>query len=376
MKSFRFEGFVHTCALASAAVCLMVLLHLPAQAAPHNGDIFTFHPKDGSTLELKGYGDEFHMRFETRDGYTVIHDEALGGFCYARLSEDGDQLLSTGVPVGEGNPAGLEKHIHIRAAAAKRHSLELRNKWTSQMDCVKRWESIKAAARLNSRTVASPPDQPTVGDLVGLTVLVDFPDDPGVITQQQVFNFCNQIGYKENGNNGSVYDYFLENSNKRLKYTNIVVGYYRASKSKSYYNNHESNVLVEEVTKYLKNNPPAGLATLSAYPDGNVRAFNIYYAGDSPESDSAGLWPHAHVIDSVDIGGGKKIRDYQMTNMGEFLKIGVFCHESGHLLCGYPDIYDSTSKSIGGAGYFCLMDSAGAGVKPSQVCAYLKYKSG
>jgi M6 family metalloprotease-like protein len=357
-------------------VCLIAAVHLPVQAAPNHGEVVTFHQKDGSKLDLKGFGDEFYMRFETQDGYTVVHDKKLGAFCYAVLSNDGNQLVSTGIPVGQAKPADLATHITVRTSAEKQIRSNLRDKWTSQMDCVKRWDTIKAASRQNSALLASPSEQQIIGELVGLTVLVDFPDDPGTITQQEVSDFCNKVGYNKNGNNGSVYDYFLENSNNLLKYTNIVVGYYRAKKSKSYYNKRESNFLVEEVAEYLKKNPPKDLAKLSTYPDGNIRAFNLYYAGDSPESDDDGLWPHAHVIDSVDIGAGKKIRDYQMTNMGDFLKLGVFCHESGHLLCSYPDIYDGSFKSVGGAGYFCLMDSAGSGIKPSQICAYLKYKSG
>ena len=377
MGPFLFGGVFRHWRLSALLACLAVaIIHQSALGAPCNGDIFTFHQKDGSELELRGYGDEFNTRFETLDGYTVVHDVRRGFFCYAKLSKDGCQLVSTGVALGRSRPSGLRKSLSIKQSASNKISNEKRLKWTSRMDYVKRWNSIKAASRQNKKTFASPPDHTTTGDLVGLTVLVDFPDEPGTMTVQQVDDFCNKVGYSENGNKGSVYDYFQNNSNKLLKYTNIVVGYYRAQKSKSYYNKNESNVLVEEVAKYIKNNPPKDLARLSTYPNGNCRAVNIYYAGDSPESDNDGLWPHAHVIDEADIGGGKKIHDYQMTNMGKYLKIGVFCHESGHLICSYPDIYDGTYKSTGGAGYFCLMDAAGSGVNPSQICAYLKYKSG
>ncbi len=361
--------------VVAMSVCGIAIMQLSALAAPHNGDEFTFRQGDGSELELKGYGDEFHMRFETADGYTVIRDDAQGMFCYAKRSKDGRQLVSTGVPVGRAVPAGLRKHIDLTRVATRKIRSELRHKWTSQMDCVKSWDAMKAAAQRDNGAFASPPDSKTLGELFGLTVLVDFPDDPGAITVEQVRDFCNKVGYNENGNNGSVYDYFLNNSNKLLKYTNVVVGYYRAKNKKDYYNKRESNVLVEEVAAYLKNNPPPDLAKISTYPGGNCRAVNIYFAGDSPESSSAGLWPHAHEIDAVDIGGGKKIKDYQMTNMGKSLKIGVFCHENGHLICGYPDIYCGDSDT-GGAGNFCLMDSAGSGPNPSQICAYLKYKSG
>ena len=68
-----------------------------------------------------------------------------------------------------------------------------------------------------------------------------------------------------------------------------------------------------------------------------------------------------------------------ISNIGTGLEIGTFCHENGHLLCGYPDIYDYDYDSEGGAGQFCLMNSGPSlnnGHNPSQICAYLKRASG
>ena len=75
-------------------------------------------------------------------------------------------------------------------------------------------------------------------------------------------------------------------------------------------------------------------------------------------------------------------RDYQITNMvsagGEKeLSLGTFCHENGHMLCDFPDLYDYGDQSEG-VGQYCLM-CAGASYNeknPTQICAYLKYKAG
>ena len=40
------------------------------------------------------------------------------------------------------------------------------------------------------------------------------------------------------------------------------------------------------------------------------------------------------------LAGGKKVYKYQITNIGSSLALGTFCHENGHMLCGFPDIYD------------------------------------
>ena len=74
--------------------------------------------------------------------------------------------------------------------------------------------------------------------------------------------------------------------------------------------------------------------------------------------------------------GGKKVYKYQITNIGSSLTLGTFCHENGHMLCGYPDIYDYDYDSNGGAGGFCLMNSGGHGTNPVLISAYLKRAAG
>ncbi len=90
-----------------------------------------------------------------------------------------------------------------------------------------------------------------------------------------------------------------------------------------------------------------------------------------------GLWPHSYSLSSaVSLDNGMSVYRYQVTNIGSSLKIGTFCHENGHMLCGFPDIYDYDYDSKGGAGVFCLMNSGGSGGNPNQVCAYLKLAAG
>ena len=51
---------------------------------------------------------------------------------------------------------------------------------------------------------------------------------PRPIGRGEVEGFCNQPGYTGFGNNGSVFDYFHDNSIGRCRYTNVVTHYYRA----------------------------------------------------------------------------------------------------------------------------------------------------
>jgi hypothetical protein len=68
---------------------------------------------------------------------------------------------------------------------------------------------------------------------------------------------------------------------------------------------------------------------------------------------------------------------YQLSDIGSQLAIGTFCHENGHMLCDYPDLYDYGDQSAG-VGYYCLM-CAGNHADPKNpvgICAYLKRLSG
>jgi hypothetical protein len=67
--------------------------------------------------------------------------------------------------------------------------------------------------------------------------------------------------------------------------------------------------------------------------------------------------------------------DYQFTDMGSELTLGTFCHENGHMVCDFPDLYDYGFESRG-AGSYSLMAYGGSGKNPAQVDAYLKHAAG
>ena len=109
-----------------------------------------------------------------------------------------------------------------------------------------------------------------------------------------------------------------------------------------------------------------------------VVALNVLYAGGNGNVWGRGLWPHKSGLFSIlELSpGGKKVYLYQITNIGSAPTLGTFCHENGHLLCGFPDIYDYGNDSMGGAGNFCLMGRRASDINPPQICAYLKRAAG
>ena len=47
-------------------------------ATPFSGEIFSFTQPDGSSLAVRGWGDQHHALLETLAGYTVTRNPATG----------------------------------------------------------------------------------------------------------------------------------------------------------------------------------------------------------------------------------------------------------------------------------------------------------
>jgi hypothetical protein len=109
-----------------------------------------------------------------------------------------------------------------------------------------------------------------------------------------------------------------------------------------------------------------------------VYALNVFYAGNRVNNWAEGLWPHSyHLLTPYELTPGKLAFDYQITDMGSQLTLGTFCHENGHMICDFPDLYDYGRESRG-IGRYCLMCAGGNADKtnPTQVSAYLRYQAG
>lgn len=81
------------------------------------GESVIFPQANGPDIELVVFGDEFYSRRETRDGYTVIYDDQQGRYCYAVLHEG--RFASSGIPVSELPPAGLNPHLEESKAVQR-----------------------------------------------------------------------------------------------------------------------------------------------------------------------------------------------------------------------------------------------------------------
>jgi M6 family metalloprotease-like protein len=359
-------------------------------AARFDGQIFTFTQPDGTPIQLRGWGDQYYAVFETMDGYTVTKNPATGYWEVARLAPDGSALEPASGPGDrlDGSRAGVERGIRVRResamAAARESALRASGRRCEQRRRERREElrAIRAAAAAGGPMLA-PPQRQTVGEFKGLCLLIDFSDSPATISRDEVEKFCNQPAYSGFGNHGSVFDFFMENSIGRCRYTNIVAPYYRAQRPKTYYTDRtipqpqRAYELINEALAFHKAHG-FDFSPLTVDNQGFVYAMNVYYSGPVTNNWAEGLWPHAHHLGSpVALRPGMLAFDYQFTAMGAELELGTFCHENGHMLCDYPDLYDYGYESSGVGGY-CLM-CAGNNVSeknPISISAYLKRLSG
>ena len=353
-----------------------------------DGQVFTFTQPDGTAIQLRGWGDQNYAVFETLDGFTVTKNPATGYYEVARLAADGNALEPAPGPGGRldgtGSPRGLRVRRESATAAARESALKVSGRRCEQRRQERRQQmrALRAAAAAGGPLLA-PPQRQTVGDFVGLCLLVDFSDAPATISREEVDRFCNQTGYTGFGNQGSVSDFFRENSIGRCRYTNIVAPYYRALHPKTYYTDRnipQPQRAYELIREALAHHKANGLdfSPLTADNQGFVYAMNVYYAGPVTNNWAEGLWPHSHHLGTaVVLRPGQSAFDYQFTAMGAELTLGTFCHENGHMLCDYPDLYDYGYESSGVGGY-CLM-CAGNNVSeknPIPISAYLKRLSG
>ncbi|HEU4714178.1 MAG TPA: M6 family metalloprotease domain-containing protein [Pyrinomonadaceae bacterium] len=363
---------------------------------PYFGREFTFYQPDGTPLRVTGFGNQDNAVFETLDGYTVVRNAETGFYEYAMLNKRGD-LVPTGYQAKKTPPKKLGLKRHLRSKRREQETPEVTMAAAEPYQEKPRWQmrrmERRAAAQASAASVevaaaaVAPLERQKIGNFVGLCLLIDFPDVPGTIPREEVEAYCNHPGYNGFGNNGSVLDYFLENSNGLLSYTSIVAPYYTALHERSYYTDptqiypRRAVELLREALDSLKLQD-IDLSSLSVDNQQCVYATNVFYASGNTNGFRLGLYPHTGVLSPRhELLPGQLIADYQFTDMGSELTLGTFCHENGHLICDFPDLYDLTpdgGRFTHGVGKFCLMGYGGYidEKNPAQIGAYLKYRAG
>lgn len=338
--------------------------------APFLGLRKWFRQPDGKPIELVLYGDEFYMRAETITGYTVIRDPKTQWICYARISDDGMNWVSTGWKVAESTS---EEEL-IRIWNLKPH-LDLPEKVRKEIcnqNALRLAGGNEASLSLPGHPhVHGTPVVPVSGNLKGLTVLVDFPDQPATLPVSEFESFCNQLDYNNFGNNGSLRTYFRDVSGGKLDYQNQVFGFYRAPHNFTYYDSLPYAIgaqqILGEALQWIESQG-FDFSTLSLNEDNSIQAINLMYTGEPPVW-AQGMWHHKGYYGEFESASGIRSGDYNCSPANAPLGIGVVAHENGHMVGKWPDTYKYTDTNgpdgIGGFDLMCWYGSAQNPVPPN-----------
>nr|VFJ49702.1 MAG: M6 family metalloprotease domain-containing protein [Candidatus Kentron sp. FW]VFJ52152.1 MAG: M6 family metalloprotease domain-containing protein [Candidatus Kentron sp. FW] len=341
------------------------------------GQFTTFPQGDGPDIQLKVFGDEFYARYENREGYTVVYDPKKEKYCYAMLEVG--HLVSSGIPADQPAPKDLPYHVQedkdVRNEAFTRRHDEMRPKASPP-------PGVFAGLGENNGLLYG--QVLSVGNIRGLTIIVDFQDVRTSITAAQVDELVNGDNFTSYGNHCSMKEYFRLMSSGKLEYTNQVVGPVLLSRERSYYIN---NPCMKEALDKAVSEFNIDMSAFDSQGRGVVDAINFVYAGQGLYQGN--LWPHNFTM--LAYGGavynGIRTDLYTIQGLGiqpVDMTIGTLCHEAGHLVCRFPDLYDygnrdGDSDPSSGLGYYCLMAAGGhlgSGRVPAPICAYLRDLAG
>jgi len=224
---------------------------------------------------------------------------------------------------------------------------------------------------------------PLRGTVRVVVVLVDFSDKPMTKTKKHFEDLFFSTGVLANG---SVRDYYKEVTHGLIDMVGEVVGPFRMPKKLSEYAHGESGTgNVEPNARTMAkdaadaSNPTVNFAQYDNDGNGFVDAFVIVHAGGGAEQTGSvnDIWSHKWVLSGGAYNAdGTKI--YAYLTVPEDSKIGVCCHELGHLIFGWPDLYD-TDYSSEGLGNWCLMGGGswnGGGDIPAHPSAWCKVNQG
>ncbi|MGV9317326.1 M6 family metalloprotease domain-containing protein, partial [Streptomyces sp. NPDC003691] len=225
---------------------------------------------------------------------------------------------------------------------------------------------------------------PLRGEVRVAVVLADFPDRPMAAGRQHFEDLFFSLGKLPHG---SVREYFREVTGGLVDIVGEVTEPLRLPQTMAWYANGNSGTGTPDGEARAR--VMAADAARSADPlidfgpydnDGNgfVDAFIVVHAGTGGEtSGSTGdLWSHKWLLPAAYDADGTQI--YAYLTIPEDARIGVAAHEIGHLVFGFPDLYD-TDGSSEGVGDWCLMAGGawgGGGDVPVHPSAWCKVRQG
>lgn len=350
-------------------IAILWLLAITAWCIPAQPIQKTVKGPDGAPLTIVLHGDENYHFYTTLDGVPVIPDEVND--CWVLAPQLADSISTV---------------------------------WSTRLHSRNAHRVIRAAAK--RRSTRSAQAIPTT-QKKGLVLLVNFPDmymkSTSTLTKfRQMFN---QEGYSGNNSQGSVHDYFHDQSYGAFDLTFDVVGPVTASKEMAYYGENDDAgedmhpaQLVAEACQLARNNYDLTWSDYDWDGDGEIEQVYVIYAGYGEHAGAAPntIWPHEWTLKdaqkcndgdgpiSID---GCTINTYAISSelsgaVGSTMNsVGVACHEFSHCL-GLPDFYSTNYSKSFGMGAWDIMSHGeyngpnGRGECPPPFTAYERWFCG
>lgn len=336
---------------------LAVFCNISANAVSAYPELIDFRQPDGKIVKVRMLGDEYVKFAETEDGYTLIYGDE-GALVYADL-DNNNELVPSGFRATNINDRPQDVCLFLTQKSRKlSYSISQIERFKESMTSIRR----------------SPKDRtsrmPVTGQKKFLTILVEFSDVKFKNTKDEFYNLLNEEGYSADGAFGSVRDFYLENSFGQLDINTDVAGIYTLPNSRDYYG---KNTPMSDYNAREMAIEAIGMAdldvNLSDYDndkDGIIDGVHIIYAGCGEEAGGGAncIWAHSSSVNYT--GDGVSTYRYSCSPeirgaspYGGITRIGVICHELGHVL-GCKDYYDTNYGTDGqypGCGEWDLMAS-------------------
>lgn len=208
------------------------------------------------------------------------------------------------------------------------------------------------------------------GVIKGLTVVVEFPDAPFVESDDSVSLMMNQPNFSGWGNQGSVRDFFLTQSNGKLDLSTNVIRVSMPNPVSYYYGGPGNNTDIQTIAGLIRQKYPNGFSNLTLLPDGSIQHVNIVCKAD------VSAWAFMQQPGNTTIKVNGQFAPIRNGNICSYKRNqhplhNVICHETGHSLLGFTDFYRTAHSNLG---MFDVMASAGSDQRPMPFGPALRFQ--
>jgi M6 family metalloprotease-like protein/uncharacterized repeat protein (TIGR02543 family) len=365
-KSIIFKAMKKIIIFSVLAILLSAhLLFSPLFGHPVWGEKIILTQPNGTKIVGYIYGDEYHRRIETEEGYTIILNEEKGTIEYAVL--ENNKIVPSGMVVGVASTSYLGRiNFPKRLTDRKYRIAEIQEKSPERFH--NKWPDKPEEKEVKK--------QPLTGTKKVFMVCVEFQSETTPPTQWSSgiyppSGFDTRL-FSTNPSDISMTNYYKSNSyNTFWPDGDTYSDWITLPQTASWYKTNGSwRQIIMDAMDEIRNIDPSYDFTQHA-TDGDMDMI-VVWAG-TYESWGDFYWPHMSL--ATVIRYGVRVQNYNAVNEretdgSEDTSISTFCHEYGHMT-GCPDLYDYSSFQLTPIGYYCVM---GRGGRNSNFCGVLKWR--